>query len=181
MMKILKLVSSLVAISAACAAVLAGVDSLTKETIAKIRVKQALDAAAAVMPPSPVELKVEEIAPGVYAGKNAAGVPAGYAVRGSDPSGYGGDIVLMVGFTTDRKVVTYRKLVASETPGLGSNLSSESFMKQFAGIDAASPIAVRQDGGAIEAITSATITSRSVCGAVNAASAKLKEILAAGR
>ena len=87
------------------------------------------------------------------------------------------DIVLMVGFTPDYKIVSYRKLEAAETPGLGANLTTEGFMKQFSGMDASSPIAVRKDGGNVEAITSATITSRAVCGAINNAKSKLEGLL----
>ena len=177
-MKIVKLILSLTVISAVCAGVLASVNAVTKEAIKGIRAQQTLDAAAAVMP-SVDELKVEQVpgADGVFVGKGADGKPDGYAVKGTDPSGYGGDIVLMVGFTPDYKVVAYRKLEAAETPGLGANLTSESFMKQFSGMDATSPLAVKKDGGNVEAITSATITSRAVCGAINDAKRKMEEVL----
>ena len=174
-MKIVKLVLSLTVISAICAGVLASVNAVTAERIRGIRAQQTLDAAAAVMPSS-VE-KVEPQAEGVFVGKDASGKAVGYAVKGTDPAGYGGDIVLMVGFTPDFKIVTYRKLEAAETPGLGANLTGESFMKQFSGMDATEPIAVKKDGGGVEAITSATITSRAVCGAINEAKTKLEGIL----
>ena len=174
-MKILRLVLCLTVISALCAGVLASVNAVTKEKIRGIRAQQTLDAAAAVMPPA-VD-KVEKIADGVFVGKDGAGKAIGYAVKGSDPAGYGGDIVLMVGFTPDFKIVTYKKLEAAETPGLGSNLASPAFMKQFAGMDATEPLAVRKDGGTVEAITSATITSRAVCGAINNAKKKLEGML----
>ena len=164
-------------ISAVCAGVLASVNAVTKETIKGIRAQQTLDAAAAVLPPAADPAKVEQIAEGVFMGKGSGGVPVGYAVRGTDPSGYGGEIALMVGFTPDYKIVAYRKLEAAETPGLGANLASEGFMKQFSGMDASSPIAVKKDGGAVDAITSATITSRAVCGAINNAKARLEGIL----
>ena len=176
-MKIVKLILSLTVIAAVCAGVLASVNAVTKETIKGIRAQQTLDAAAAVMPPSVDAAKVEQLGDGLFVGKDAAGNPAGYAVKGSDPSGYGGDIVLMVGFTPDYKVVAYRKLEAAETPGLGANLTSESFMKQFSGMDASSPIAVKKDGGGVEAITSATITSRAVCGAINNAKSRMEGML----
>ena len=176
-MKIVKLILSLTIIAAVCAGVLASVNAVTKETIKGIRAQQTLDAAAAVMPSAVDATKVEALADGVFVGKDAAGKPAGYAVKGSDPSGYGGDIVLMVGFTPDYKIVSYRKLEAAETPGLGANLTTEGFMKQFSGMDASSPIAVRKDGGNVEAITSATITSRAVCGAINNAKSKLEGLL----
>lgn len=176
-MKIIKLIVCLSVISAICAGVLAGINVVTKETIAQIREKQTLDAAADVMPSAVDKSKVEQVSDGVFRGKDASGKIAGYAVKGTDPSGYGGEIVLMVGFTPDFKISTYKKLIASETPGLGTNLSSPAFMKQFEGMDATKPLAVKKDGGRIDAITSATITSRAVCGAINDAKKKMEGIL----
>lgn len=176
-MKILKLIFSLSVISAICAGVLAVINDVTKDVIAKIREKQVLAAAAEVMPSVVDKAKVEQVGDGMFVGKDASGKIAGYAVKGSDPSGYGGEIVLMVGFTPDFKISTYKKLIASETPGLGTNLSSPAFMNQFAGMDAGKPISVKKDGGKIDAITSATITSRAVCGAINDAKNKMEGIL----
>ena len=176
-MKIVKLIVCLSVISAICAGVLAGINVVTKETIAKIREKQTLDAAAEVMPSAVDTATVEQIADGIFSGKDVSGKIAGYAIVGTDPSGYGGQIVLMVGFTPDFKISTYKKLIASETPGLGTNLSSPAFMKQFEGMDASKPVSVKKDGGKIDAITSATITSRAVCGAINDAKKKMEGIL----
>ena len=98
-------------------------------------------------------------------------------MKGVSHAGYGGDIVLMVGLTPDFKIVTYKKLEDAETPGLGSNLTSPGFMNQFAGMDASTSLSVKKDGGAVDAITSATITSRAVCGAINDAKTKMEGIL----
>jgi electron transport complex protein RnfG len=95
-------------------------------------------------------------------------------VKGSDPGGYGGDVVLMVGFMSDKTtVVCYKTLAAAETPGLGMKLNTPEFAGQFAGKDGSS-LSVKKDGGEIDAITSATITSRAVCGAIAAAAQKLR-------
>ena len=176
-MKIARLIVCLSVISAVCAGVLAVINVVTMETISRIRERQTLDAAAAVMPPADGKIEVVQVSDGVFAGKDSAGKTVGYAVRGRDPSGYGGEIVLMVGFYTDFRISTYKKLVASETPGLGTNMSSPAFMKQFEGMDASKPLAVRKDGGRIDAITSATITSRAVCGAINDAKRKMEGML----
>ena len=78
------------------------------------------------------------------------------------------------GFKPDKKtVVCYRTLAASETPGLGMKLKTPEFAGQFAGKDGRS-LKVKKDGGEIEAITSATITSRAVCRAIADAQSKLK-------
>lgn len=175
MKKILGLVASLTVISAVCAAVLAYVDSLTRDPIAQMLVKKTQEAAKAVMPDG-VE-SIEEAHAGearYFVGKSASGETLGYAVKGKDPGGYGGDVVLMVGFAADKKtVVRYRTLEAAETPGLGMKLNTPEFAGQFSG-KAGDSLRVKKDGGEIDAITSATITSRAVCGAIADACAKLK-------
>ena len=166
MKKILTLVASLTLISGVCAAVLAYVDAVTREPIKSIKVKQEQAAVKAVLPPGAA--KVEQRGDG-FVGIDASGKVVGYAAKGADAGGYGGDIVLMVGFEADGKtVVRYKTLKATETPGLGMNLNAPAFAGQFAGKDGSS-LKVKKDGGEVEAITSATITSRAVCRAIAAA------------
>ena len=151
MKKILGLVASLTIISGVCAAVLAYVDSITRDPIKATAEKNREAAKAAV-------LCGEE----------------GYTAEGTCRDGYGGDIVLMVGFKKDKKtVISYKVLAASETPGLGMKLKTPEFADQFKGKDGTA-LKVKKDGGAIEAITSATITSRAVCKAIADAQSKLK-------
>ena len=151
MKKILGLVLSLTIISGVCAAVLAYVDSITKEPIKATAAKNREAAKAAVL-----------------CGQE------GYTAEGTCKDGYGGDITLMVGFKKDKKtVISYKVLAASETPGLGMKLKTPEFAGQFTGKDGRS-LKVKKDGGEIEAITSATITSRAVCRAIADAQTKLK-------
>ena len=151
MKKILGLVVSLTIISGACAAVLAYVNSITAGPIAATAEKAKEAAKLAV-------LCGEE----------------GYTAEGRSSEGYGGDIVLMVGFKKDKKtVISYKVLQATETPGLGMKLNTPEFAGQFAGKDGSS-LKVKKDGGEIEAITSATITSRAVCKAIADAQKKLQ-------
>ena len=171
MKKILSLVVSLTAISGICAAVLAYVNEITKDPIAEMKVKKEQSAVKAVLPNGAV--KVEEKG-GFYIGTDAAGKVVGYAAKGMDAGGYGGDIVLMVGFRADKKTVEcYKTLAAAETPGLGMNLNTPEFSSQFGGKDGSS-LSVKKDGGEIEAITAATITSKAVCRAIADAQKKLK-------
>ena len=151
MKKILGLVLSLTIISGVCAAVLAYVDSITKEPIKQTAEKNREQAKQAV-------LCGEE----------------GYTAEGTCKDGYGGDITLMVGFKTDKKtVISYKVLAAAETPGLGMKLKTPEFAGQFVGKDGRA-LKVKKDGGEIEAITSATITSRAVCKAIADAQKKLQ-------
>lgn len=170
MKKIFGLVLSLTAISAVCAGVLAYIDMITREPIKATAAANEQRAVKAVMPP---EVAAIEASGDAFVGKDASGRAVGYAAKGVDAGGYGGDIVLMVGFQADKKtLVTYKVLAASETPGLGMKLSTPEFAGQFAGKDG-TVLSVRKDGGDIEAITSATITSRAVCRAVADARKKL--------
>ena len=151
MKKILGLVVSLTIISGVCAGVLAYVDSITKEPIK-----------------ATAEKNREEAKKAVLCGEE------GYPAEGRCKDGYGGDIVLMVGFKKDKKtVISYKVLTANETPGLGMKLKTPEFAGQFAGKDGTS-LKVKKDGGEIEAITSATITSRAVCKAIADAQSKLQ-------
>lgn len=163
MKKIFGLVLSLTLISGVCAAVLAFVNGLTQEPIRATAAANEQKAVKAVLPPAVATVEANGL---VFVGKDAAGKVVGYAAKGSDAGGYGGDIVLMVGFEADKKtVVCYKTLVAAETPGLGMKLNAPEFAGQFAGRDG-SALSVTKDGGEIEAITSATITSRAVCRAI---------------
>ncbi len=171
MKNILKALLSLTALSAVCAAILARVDSATRLPIANIATLKANRAAQAVMPagvkalvarPDPADTNVVLF---VGYADDARTKILGYAVPGTSPNGYAGDIRLMAGLTADRAVVTYRVLAANETPGLGAKLGEPAFAAQFADKPAAA-LRVKKDGGAIDALTGATITSRAVCEAL---------------
>jgi electron transport complex protein RnfG len=169
MKNFLGLVFSLTIISAICAAVLANVSALTEEPIKKMGEERKKSAVKAVMPAA-VE-KIDE-AGEVFIGRDASGKAVGYAAEGIDAGGYGGDIKLMVGFEADAKtVVRYITLFAAETPGLGMKLSTPEFSGQFSGKDGSS-LKVAKEGGQIEAITAATITSSAVCRAIENAHKK---------
>jgi electron transport complex protein RnfG len=55
----------------------------------------------------------------------------------------------------------------SETPGLGSRAKTEpGFSEQFKGLPIKEPFKVKADGGQIDAVSGATVSSRGVCSAV---------------
>ena len=178
MKKIVQLILALTVISAICAAVLALVNSKTKDRIASLTAEKTANAAKAVLPS---DVKVTDIRPDpknadlkvMFGYADAAKTKIlGYAVPGISPKGYGGEIRLMVGLTAERKVITYRVLAANETPGLGAKLGDMAFANQFGGKDGSS-LKVKKDNGAIDAITGATITSRAVCEAIADACARV--------
>ena len=89
-----------------------------------------------------------------------------------DPVGYGGPINMMAGILREeRRIAGVRILSHSETPGLGSSISRESFYRIFDRRSLVPLGVVRNNPGAndIQALTSATISSRAVTYAVNEA------------
>jgi len=107
----------------------------------------------------------------VYGGYQDNGVMTGYILKLS-PAGYSGEIDFLAGVSIeDKKITGIRILRHSETPGLGALAVKENFYGQFAGHDL-SPLKVTKSSPGkdeIQAITSATITSRAVTNAVNEA------------
>lgn len=96
------------------------------------------------------------------------GADAGYCVE-VGPTGFGGAVDTMVGIDSDGKVTGISVISASsETPGLGARSTESEFQAQFAG-QVGTEVAVAKDGGSIDALTGATITSRAVSEGVVAA------------
>lgn len=101
----------------------------------------------------------------------------GTAVKTYTNNGFGGKIWLMVGFNPDGTISNYSVLEHKETPGLGSKMDTW-FVKDGKGdIIGKNPggngLKVSKDGGDVDAITAATISSRAFLDAVNRASAAL--------
>jgi electron transport complex protein RnfG len=114
----------------------------------------------------------------------------GVAVNAS-AGGFQADIAVLAGVDTSGTITGVKILQISDTPGLGANAVKEkyyvdkpkklTFYGQFTGMKADGNIAVTKDGGAVQAITAATITSRAVALIVkNAAQAGSQWIAANG-
>ena len=156
---------SLTLVCLVCSAALAVVYSVTAEPIAAAQKKAVEESVGAVLPQglklSPSKpLEVGGLPSEFYEASSEQGVAA-YAVK-SAVNGFGGALTLMVGITADGKVYATKVLSHSETPGLGAKCETqESFYGQFRGFDpSAGKLLVTKDGGSINAITAATITSR---------------------
>ncbi len=91
----------------------------------------------------------------------------------SSGKGYGGDIGIMVGVNTfDDKILGVGVTTHSETPGVGSKAKSDpSFTAQFKNTPLAGTFQVKGDGGQVDALSGATITSRGISMALSDASA----------
>ena len=90
----------------------------------------------------------------------------GYVVQVSPSGSFSGTLTVMVGVDSAGAVTGISIVKTSETAGLGAKAGEESFRSQFVGLTSAS---VTKDGGTVDALTGATITSRAVCNAVNSA------------
>jgi electron transport complex protein RnfG len=94
----------------------------------------------------------------------------GYAVNTYTKKGFSGVISLMAGFKPDGTIVNITVLDQKETPGLGTKMTEPLFKSQF---NDKNPslfnMKVKKDGGNVDAITAATISSRAFCDAVQRA------------
>ena len=95
----------------------------------------------------------------------------GYVVQLS-PKGYSGKIDLIAGVSlSENKITGMRVMKHTETPGLGALAVKEDFYRRYNNLDLVHLNVVRTNPGKneIQAITSATITTRAITGAVNEA------------
>ena len=176
MKEMIKMLVVMTAFSLAAGFLLAWADRITKDPIETARKKEKQDALRRVLPPSDNDAFTETNTVTV-AGRawifhvaRKAGAYAGAAFE-TESEGYGGPIRILVGLQADGAVNAVEILQAEkETPGLGSKVREPSFLRQFRNRKAADTrwCAVRKDGGEIQAITGATISSRAVSRAVKA-------------
>ncbi|MGD2278887.1 MAG: FMN-binding protein, partial [Candidatus Omnitrophota bacterium] len=106
----------------------------------------------------------------------------GYAFKAKG-NGYQGEIKLVSGLdNTLSNLVGIEVLESQETPGLGAEISSENFRKQFVSLSVVHPIEYvknrkPEEKYQIEAITGATISSRAVVNILNKRIKEVREIL----
>lgn len=94
----------------------------------------------------------------------------GMAIKTKSSKGYSGDIWIMVGFTMTGEIQNIFVIEHKETPGLGSKMTTPSFVNQFLGKNPAQmKLKVKKDGGDVDAITGATISSRAYSKAIQLA------------
>lgn len=170
------MVLSLVVTCVVAAVALAAVYNVTKPVIEK----QAADAvSAALSKVMPGATRFEpQIADSLWYAFDAAGTKVGIVIR-TAPRGYGGSVPVMAGIGLDGRVVGLEVSAQGlkETPGLGLKAIQPEFSCQFAG-KTSTEAKLKKDGGAVDAISAATITSRAVASGLAAAMDKYREHLA---
>jgi electron transport complex protein RnfG len=96
--------------------------------------------------------------------------PAGFAIKTYTDKGFSGHIELMAGFRTDGTINNIAILQQKETPGLGTKMADPKFLNQFLGKNPGTyTLKVKKDGGQVDAITAATVSSRAFSDAMQRA------------
>ena len=165
---VLRLALTLLAITAVVAVALAGVNMITAPAIAELNAKNTQAAIETVLPGGGEEVTdfpAVDLVSKVYASET------GYAGQGT-PSGFDKTITMMVGVDKAGNVLGIDVISHTETAGLGAVADAGTpagiaFREQFIG--ASGSVSVTKDGGQMDAITGATITSRAICVGANAA------------
>ena len=167
---VLRLALTLFVIAGVVALALAAVNMVTAPAIEKLNAEKTQKAIEAVLPGGfDEEITGYADATGlvskVYKGAN------GYALE-VKPGGFDNVITMMVGVDFDGNILGISVVSHTETAGLGAvaaakTSAGEAFRGQFEGKSGS--VTVTKDGGTMDAITGATITSRAICVGINAA------------
>ena len=153
-------------------AAVGGVYLITKEPIAQAKEAAVNNALKQVLPEFEATTKqtIEVNAlPIVAHTATVADKAVGYAIESISKNGFGGAIRLMVGFDTEGNIVNINVLEQKETPGLGTKMTDEgnALHSSLVGKNAGKVnLTVKKDGGDVDALTAATISSRAYAEAV---------------
>ncbi len=181
----LKLIITLFLVCGIAAGSLAFVNAATKERIAEFAAIEREEARKKVFPDADAftesrsyddwaAQKLDEKAGDVFEWAAVkAGNPIGYVFQTS-VQGYGGIVKIIFGVDLEGRVTGLRILSHTETAGLGAKITSDAFLKQYAGKTVEQLVLKKDDPskGALDAISAATISSRAVAKAVQDAMAK---------
>lgn len=178
---LLNMFLSLTVICIVAAAILAFVNAQTSTVIAVSKKQKLEESIKRVVPGfdnSPLE---ESFMAAVSEGDSVRIYPArkgsdliGVAVESNTMNGFSGEIRIMVGLTTSGEVIDYAVLQHAETPGLGDKMDpwfkTDKNKQSILGKNLSEKaLTVTKDGGEVDAITAATISSRAFLEAVNRA------------
>ena len=108
------------------------------------------------------------------------GKDIGVIITVTDKEGYGGNIKMTVGIDMEGTITGLEILEISETAGLGMKAADKEFRNQFVGINADEVVYTKSgktEPNEIDAISSATITTKAVTDGVNGAIAVYKELV----
>ena len=164
-----KVIAVLVIIAMFSAVLLAYVNTVTRGPIEANKKAETKKAIAIVLqaeelkniPETPQELMVDNSIVKYFSVSSDMSTFLGIAFVVKCPNGFSGDFDVMVGVGADGSVIDTYVLDHKETPGLGDKMAHEPFKKQFRMKNLVNmKWQVKKDGGDIDALTAATITSR---------------------
>ena len=156
------------------------VNMITVGPIAEAKAAATQSALRAVLPSfdrtETTELTLDELPVAVHTARSGEAV-VGYAVETASKNGFSGMIRMVVGFDATGRVLNVNVLEQNETPGLGTKMADEGnvLLTSVKGRKLESKklvngrLAVTKDGGDVDALTAATISSRAYVDAVNRA------------
>lgn len=170
---IIQLTVTLFAICAACALLLGLTNMITTPIIAENQArKQAAAIAGEVMPGFSGTLTQVN-----YTGTDSTvksilkGSDGSFVVEVSPKSSFSGNLTLLVGVSPERAITGVSVTSSGETSGFGARASEPEWRAQFVG--KTENVSLTKNGGNIEGISGATLTSQGVCDAVNSSLAAI--------
>lgn len=171
---LINMVAVLFTITLIASAGVGAVNMITVEPIAAAKAAATEAALGEVLPAfdatETTELTIDDMPIKVYTAKQGEEV-VGYAVETMTKSGFSGVVKLMVGFLNDGTINNVNVLQQAETPGLGTKMCDEGnpLLAGVQGKEGTATFRVKKDGGEVDALTAATISSRAYLDAVNRA------------
>ena len=166
------MVAVLFSITLIASAGVGAVNMITAGAIAETKAAATKQAVANVLPEFDSnefsEHTIDDMPIKVYTAKKGDET-VGYAVESMTKNGFGGVIRMMVGFTADGKINNVNVLEQAETPGLGTKMCDEgnALLSSIQGKNSWEvEFKVKKDGGQLDALTAATISSRAYYEAV---------------
>jgi len=160
----------LAVVVAICVTILTGVGNITLPRIEALE-KQKVETMLSEMFPHMTGYTFEDEIYTVYSGDDTVG-HAFIAIG----KGYGGNINILIGLEDEETIKGIIVISHTETPGLGSKITEDFFTDQFLSVRI-DDVALRRDGGQIDAITGATISTRAVTEAVRSTAGEKVDVL----
>lgn len=179
MRDILRLVVVLAVISAVASGSLALVNSFTEPRITAFKAQAEAEALQQVLPEADRFTEDQKMMEKVKSNPDLSliksikagsknGVEVGWVCKVLSP-GYSSNIGMLVGINAEGKLQKVLILEQNETPGLGTKTTDPKFIEQKAIYenDPGQDLKVTKDGGTVQAVTGATISSRAVLRGIN--------------
>lgn len=180
---LINMVMVLLLITLVASASVGVVYQLTIEPIRKSKLERLNQAIVEVLPQftslapeQKIEMDGEQIT--IYPALNNQDT-IGYAIESFSKNGFGGMVKILVGFTADGTIYSTEVISHNETPGLGDKMDKKKsdFPLQFKKKNPSTyKLSVKKDGGDVDAITAATISSRAFVNAVDNAYKALQQV-----